>query len=457
VIDEEALLARTAELAVDYLRGLPERPVHPLPDIAELREALGGPLPEEPSHPREVIERLAADADAGLLASQGGRYFGFVIGGSLPAALAADWLVSTWDQDLVFATLGPAAAVIEEIAGAWVAKLLGIPPTASFAFTTGCQMAHVTCLAAARHHVLAEAGWDVAEHGLTGAPAIRVLVGGQRHATLDRALRLLGIGRTAIVTVAADDQGRMRTEALREALLDLQSPLIVCAQAGEVNTGACDDLEAVADAAAGAGAWLHVDGAFGLWAAASPSLAHLTRGHERADSWALDGHKWLNVPYDCGVAYCAHRDSHRTAMSSQAAYYVYDPDAAREPMDWTPESSRRARSIPVYAAIRQLGRSGIAELVERCCSHARLFAEGLSRLPGCEILNDVVLNQVLLRFEDDERTRAVLAAVQRSGEAWMGGTTWDGRAAIRISVSGWRTTRDDVERTVAAFARAARG
>ena len=453
--DEAALLRRTAELAAAYLDGLPDRPVHPYAPLAELREALGGPLPEEASEPLDVIEDLATRADAGIVANQGGRYFGFVTGGSLPAALAADWLVSTWDQNALFAVMSPAAIVIEETAGRWVADLLGVPSTASFAFTTGCQMAHVTCLAAARHHVLAEAGWDVAEQGVAGGPPLRVVVGAQRHATLDRALRLLGVGRNQIVAVESDGQGCMRVDALRSALGELEPPLVVCAQAGEVNTGAFDDLEAATDAAAAAGAWLHVDGAFGLWAAASPTLAHLARGHARADSWALDGHKWLNVPYDCGIAFCARPDAHRAAMGTAAAYYVLDPDAAREPSDWTPESSRRARSIPVYAAIRQLGRTGVAELVDRCCAHARAIAKGLVRIQGCELLNEVVLNQVLFRFEDEDRTRSILTAVQHGGEAWLGGTTWDGRAAIRLSVSGWRTTEDDVARTVRAFEQAA--
>lgn len=451
------MLARTAELAAAYLDSLDARPVHPQPVLEELRHALGGPLPEKGSEPLQVVERLATDADTGIVASQGGRYFGFVTGGSLPAALAADWLASAWDQCAAFAVMSPAAIVIEETAGRWVAELLGIPATASFAFTTGCQMAHVTCLAAARRHVLAAHGWDVAEHGLAGGPAIRIVAGAQRHVTLDRALRLLGFGRTAIVNVAADDQGRMRVHALHETLDRLEPPLIVCAQAGEVNTGAFDDLDAIAAAARAANAWLHVDGAFGLWAAASPSLAHLPRGHERADSWALDGHKWLNVPYDCGIAFCAHPHSHRAALGVQAAYFVLDSDRGREPVDWTPESSRRARSVPVYAAIRQLGRAGVAGLVDRCCAHARALAEGLAGLPGCRVLNEVVLNQVLVRFADDEATHRVLAGVQASGEAWMGGTTWDGRAAIRVSVSGWRTTEEDVARTVAAFARAAAG
>ncbi len=450
--DERELLARTAEIAADYLASVPDRPV--FPDVADddLRTALGGPLPAAGSAPLELTEELARSADAGLVSSQGGRYFGFVTGSSLPAALAADWLTSTWDQNLAFAVMSPAAAVIEETAGRWCAELLGIPASASFAFATGTQMAHVTCLAAARHHVLAGAGWDLTENGLAGGPPISVVVGAQRHVTIDRALRFLGIGRSQIVVVDADDQGRMDADSLAEALGRLTGPAIVCAQAGEVNTGASDPFERIADLTRGAGAWLHVDGAFGLWAAASPRHRHLVAGHEAADSWSVDAHKWLNVPYDCGIAFCARPESHRAAMSMQAAYLEESPAGAlRDPADWTPDSSRRARSIPVYAAIRQLGSTGIAELVERCCELARKVEAGLARLPGCEILNDVVLNQVLFRFADDAETSSVLARLQAGGEAWMGSTTWAGRPAIRLSVSGWRTTRDDVERTIAAF------
>ncbi len=454
-MDERALLLRTANLAAEHLESLGTRAVYPRATVAELGAALGGPLPESSQRPEDVIEALARDAEPGIVASQSGRYFGFVVGGALPSALAADWLVSTWDQNLGLLALGPSALVMENVAGAWVGELLGIPPDASFAFVTGCQMAHVTCLAAARQHVLASHGWDLLEHGLSGSPRIRVLVGGARHSTVDRAFRYLGIGRAQITAVGTDAAGRLDAGSLAEALGAAHAgPTIVCAQAGEVNTGAFDDLDAVADAVAGSGAWMHVDGAFGLWAAASPSMRHLVAGHERADSWATDAHKWLNVPYDCGIAFTRHPDAHRDAMTAHAPYYIRDPDAIREPVDWTPDHSRRARAVPVYAALRQLGRSGVAELVERCCSHARRFARGIAELPGCEIVNDVVLNQVLFRFADDATTSAALAAVQAGGEAWMSGTTWDGRPAIRLSVSGWRTTDDDIERTVAAFARA---
>jgi glutamate/tyrosine decarboxylase-like PLP-dependent enzyme len=420
-----------------------------------LRLRLGGPLPDGPADPREVVSELAAVGSVAAVAIPSGRYFGFVIGGAVPASLAADWLTSAWDQNAGLYVAGPAASVVEEVAGAWLAELLRLPRDVSFAFVTGSQMAHATALAAARNHVLAEAGWDVEREGLTGAPAIRVLAGEKVHSTVPRALRLIGLGFGSIVQVSADDQGRMRPEALREALAAGEGPTIVCAQAGEVNTGSFDPFEAIADAAEKAGAWLHVDGAFGLWAAASPRLAHLVAGAERADSWAVDGHKWLNVPYDSGIAFCARPEPHRRAMEVHAEYLIHgDESGPRDQMDWTPEFSRRARGFTVYAAIRSLGRQGIAELVERCCDHARRFSEELATLPGAEILNEVVLNQVLLRFETDERTDEVLRRVQESGEAWMGGTSWDGRAAIRISVSNWSTTGEDVERTVAAFARA---
>ncbi|HET6622939.1 MAG TPA: aminotransferase class V-fold PLP-dependent enzyme [Gaiellaceae bacterium] len=449
--DERELLRRTAELAADFVESLDGRAVWPPATIDELRSTLGGRLPEESSDPLEVVEALADAAERGVVGIPSGRYFGFVIGGAVPASLAADWLTSTWDQNAGLVVAGPSAAVVEEVAGEWLKELLGIPATASFAFVTGCQMAHVTCLAAARRAVLVRAGWDVEQEGLAGAPPIRVLAGAKRHVTIDRALRLLGLGSGAVVAVDADPQGRMRVDGLEAALAAVNGPAIVCAQAGEVNTGAFDAIPEIADVARERGAWLHVDGAFGLWAAASRSLRHLVDGAEHADSWATDAHKWLNVPYDCGLAFIAHPDAHRASMRLTAEYLVADPAAARDQMDWTPEFSRRARGFAVYAALRSLGRSGVADLIERCCARARQFAEAAATLPGCEVVNDVVLNQVLFRFADDETTGRVLAAVQAGGEAWMSGTTWDGRAAIRLSVSNWRTREEDIERTVAAF------
>jgi glutamate/tyrosine decarboxylase-like PLP-dependent enzyme len=447
--DARDLLRRTAEIAADYLDTLEERPVFPAVSPEQLREALGGPLPEEPLDPERVLTDLAAGAEPGVVAMGSGRYFGFVIGGALPAALAADWLTSAWDQNAGLYVGGPSASVVEQVTREWLVELLGLPADASIGFVTGTQMAHVTGLAAARFHVLDAAGWDVGRDGLTGAPRVQVLVGEKRHVTVDRALRLLGLG--APTVLAADDQGRLQVEALREALGD--GPTIVCAQAGEVHTGAFDPLPAIADACKQAGAWLHVDGAFGLWAAVAPDRTHLVEGIERADSWTTDAHKWLNVPYDSGIVLCAHPESHRAAMTITASYLIQDEGArrVRDQVDWVPEFSRRARGFSVYAALRSLGRSGIAELVERCCEGAARFGEAVTELPGAELLNEVVLNQVLFRFESDERTDDVLRRVQESGRVWMSGTTWDGRKAIRVSVSNWQTGAEEIALAVKAF------
>ena len=453
-VSERELLRRTAEIAADFVETLGERPIRAPASVAELRAALGGPLPDEPRDPIEVVEALAAAAEPGVVGIPSGRYFGFVIGGALPAALAADWLTSVWDQNAGLVVCGPSAAVCEEVAGRWLEELLGIPETASFAFVTGCQMAHVTCLAAARHEVLRRVDWDVEGRGLAGSPPIAVVTGSRKHVTVDRALRLLGLGSGNTLRVEVDDHGRMRADALQAVLRRTTGPTIVCVQAGEVNTGAFDPIGEIATECEASDAWLHVDGAFGLWAAASPDLRHLTEGVELADSWATDAHKWLNVPYDCGLAFVAHADAHRAAMRLTAEYLVTGEGAARDEMDWTPEFSRRARGFAVYAALRSLGRSGVAQLLEGSCARARQFAAAIAELPGCEVLNDVVLNQVLIRFEDDAATDAMLASVQASGEAWMSGTTWDGGAAIRLSVSNWRTTEADIDRTVAAFAAA---
>jgi glutamate/tyrosine decarboxylase-like PLP-dependent enzyme len=423
--------------------------------VDALRDALGGPLPDGPASEgaRSIVDDLVAAADQGIVAIPSGRYFGFVIGSALPAALAADWLTSVWDQNAGLYVGGPAAAVVEEVSIGWLAELLGLPAGVSCGFVTGCQMAHVTALAAARHEVLRRAGWDVNADGLTGAPPPRVVAGAERHVTIDRALRLLGIGASSIVPVAADGQGRMEPEALEEALTAGSGPTIVCAQAGNVNTGAFDPLEPIADAAERAGAWLHVDGAFGMWAAAAPSLRHLVAGVERADSWATDAHKWLNVPYDSGLVFCAHPDAHRAAMSVHASYLIHAEEGAeRDQVDWTPEFSRRARGFAIYAALRSLGRTGVAELVERCCAHARRFADGLSAAPGVEVLNDVVLNQVLVRFgDDDDATNAVIERVQQEGTCWLGGSSFRGQAVMRISVVGWQTTSEDVDRSAEAI------
>jgi glutamate/tyrosine decarboxylase-like PLP-dependent enzyme len=449
------LLRQTAEVAADYLETLATRAVFPAVTPEELREALGGPLPEEPSDPQQVIADLAASAERGVVAMGSGRYFGFVIGGTLPAALAADWLTSAWDQNAGLYVGGPSASVVEQVAGEWLVELLRLPADVSIGFVTGTQMAHVTALAAARFHVLDAVGWDVGRDGLQGAPRVRVLVGAQRHVTVDRALRLLGLGTPRIVD--ADDQGRLRLPALRAALAEGDGPAIVCAQAGDVNTGAFDPLEEIAAVAQESGAWLHVDGAFGLWAAVSPRLRYLVAGIERADSWTTDAHKWLNVPYDSGIVLCAHPESHRAAMNVSASYLIQDEGVrrVRDQLDWVPEFSRRARGFAVYAALRSLGRSGVVELVERCCATARRFAERIVDVPGVELLNGVVLNQVLFRFENDDRTDAVLQRVQESSRVWMSGTTWDGRKAIRLSVSNWQTGEDEADLAVEAFRSAA--
>jgi len=443
--DLRELFELTAAIAADFYETLPDRPVYPRASVAELHAALSAPLPEHGLPARTVIAELAAAVDPGLVAEASGRYFGFVVGGALPASIAADWLTSTWDQNAGLFVLGPSASIVEQAAGAWLIELLGLPRHASFGFVTGAQMANFTALAAARHHVLAHAGWDVERDGLQGAPKIRVVVGAKRHGTIDRALRMLGLGAPTDI-VPVDAEGRMLAGELRIG----DEPTIVCAQAGEVNTGASDPFHAIADARDVApNAWVHVDGAFGLWAAATDSLRHHVDGADRADSWSTDAHKWLNVPSDSGLVFTAHPDSHSAAFSARAAYLIVD-DEKREQLDWNPEHSRRARGFTVYAAIRALGRTGIAELVERTCAHARTFAARLEVM-GAEVLNTVELNQVLFRFTDDARTEAALAAVQAGGEAWMSGTVWDGRPAIRISVSNWQTSDDDVERTLAAF------
>ena len=444
------VLGLTADYAARFLGSLDERPVRARASFDELVDSLGGPLPEAGADDAQVLAELIAGAEPGVVGSQTGRYFGFVIGSALPASVAADWLATIWDQNGFSVTTSPAAAAAEDVASAWLAELLGLPEGVSSGFVTGAQGANTTALAAARHHVLAQEGWDVARDGLSGAPRIRILVGGERHVTIDRSLRLLGLGTASVELVAVDDQGRMRAEALADALRGDAGPAIVCAQAGNVNTGASDPFAALADACEAAGAWLHVDGAFGLWAAASPRYEHLVDGVERADSWATDAHKWLNVPYDSGVVFCRHPEAHANAMAV-AASYLQRADG-RSPADWVPESSRRARGFAVWAALRALGRTGVVELIERCCDHARTFASVLGAQPGVEILNEVVLNQVLVRFgDDDEATREVVRGVQAGGTCWLGATDWQGRAAMRISVSSFRTTPEDVERSAAAI------
>ena len=458
-------LHRAADLATDYLGSLDERPVARPVDLAALRDAMGGPLPDGPSDPAAVVEALAAAADPGLVASAGPRYFGFVVGGSLPAALAADWLTSAWDQNAGLYVLSPAAAVAEEVAAEWLVELLGLPADTSVGFVTGATMANFTALAAARHGVLAKVGWDVERRGLQGAPRVTVVTHEGTHVTVYASLQMLGLGREGdgVRVVASDDQGRMRPDALRDTLATIDGPTIVCAQAGNVNTGAFDPLEELIRIAHERGAWIHVDGAFGIWAAAVPSMRHRMLGHDAADSWSTDAHKWLNVPYDSGLTFVRDAAAHHAAMALGAAYYIETAGAERDNYNWVPESSRRARGFALLAALRSLGRSGIVDLIERDCALARRMAERLSSGPRVSILNDVVLNQVLVRFEGpegdadgsagDARTRAVIAGVQRDGTCWLSGTVWAGRAAMRFSVSGWRTTEDDIDRSAASILR----
>ena len=460
---EQDALDRALALARTYIASRADRPVWPSGTLQQLRAALGGPLPADPIDPTDVIDALARAAEPGLVTTTGPRYFGFVTGGALPATVAAEWLTAVWDQPASLYVLSPAAAVVEEIAAAWLIDLLGLPATCSVGFVTGCHMANFTALAAARHELLRREGWDVEADGFQGAPPIRVIVGDEVHVSVVGALRMLGIGSRQLVRVVVDDQGRMRPDALAAALTDVarESPTIVCAQAGNVNSGAFDPLDAIAEITSRHRAWLHVDGAFGLWAAASPTLKHHVRGIERADSCATDAHKWLNVPYDSGLVFVAHPAAHRAAMSLSAAYLVRSPEDPRESMDWVPESSRRARGFAVYAALRSLGRGGVADLVERCCRLARRFADRLRQEPSIRILNDVVLNQVLVRVapatgDADAATREALRIVQQERICWLGGSRWHDLDAMRISVSNWSTTEEDIDRSADSIIRAAR-
>jgi glutamate/tyrosine decarboxylase-like PLP-dependent enzyme len=460
VPDEAAtgnLLRRTAELAIGWRTGLAARRVGADPALTPeaLRASLGGPLPQAGSDAWAVVSGLADAADPGLIAMSGPRYFGFVIGGSVPAALAADWLTSTWDQNAGLYLATPAAAVVEEVAGDWLVELLGLPAGTSVGFVTGATMASTTCLAAARNAVLRSVGWDVEEDGLVGAPPVRVLVGADVHLSVLMALRYLGLGRGRAERVATDDQGRMDPDALAAALEGHSGPLIVCAQAGEVNTGAFDPFGPIVGLVRQhPGAWLHVDGAFGLWAAASPRLRQHIDGHAGADSWATDGHKWLNVPYDSGFAFVRDGAAHRAAMAGSAAYLPEAPGTTRDPWNYVPELSRRARGFTAYAAIRELGAQGIAALVERDHDLARRMAGRLARHPAVRVINEVVLNQVLVGVDDDDQlTRDVVARVQREGTTWLGATTFRGRARMRVSVSGWHTTPEDVDRSADAILR----
>ena len=457
---ERATVRRAAELATEYLASLDEAPVNATASLAELRARFALPLPDAGADPVTIVEELARDVKDGLIGNAGGRFYGWVIGAGLPSALAADWLTATWDQNAGLYATGPAAAVVEEVAGSWLKDVLGLPTSASFALVTGCQMAHVTCLAAARHAVLSRAGWDVNRDGLAGSPRIRVLTSSEMHGTTTRALKLLGIGTANIVSVASDERSHLPPDALRAALAqEPERPAIVVLQAGDVNCGAFDSFDELIPMAHAAGAWVHVDGAMGLWCNAVPEMRHLLAGAERADSWATDGHKWLNVPYDSGYAFVAHAEHHRAAMEHHASYLVHATEV-RDQLDWTPEHSRRARGFATWAALRELGRTGLAELVTRNSRQAHEIVTRIGALEGAELVSEPIINQGLVRFVDmrdgatdadhDSRTDAVIAAINASGEAFFTGTTWRGRRCMRVSVSSWRTTASDVERAVRA-------
>jgi glutamate/tyrosine decarboxylase-like PLP-dependent enzyme len=459
VAEENNALARAFTHALAHLEALNVAPVASRTSLGDLRRALDRGLPESGAPPAQVIDDLVADTAGGLLGSQSGRFFAWVIGGGLPSAMAADWLTTVWDQNAGIHACAPAASVVEEIAGGWLKAFFNLPAEASFAFVTGTQMAHVTCLAAARHAVLAARGWDIGRQGLFGAPRIRILASAERHGSVDRAVRLLGFGSEAIEPLAVDEAGRVQPSVLAAALAASRDPAIVVLQAGELNLAAFDPFEELAPIARAAGAWVHVDGAFGLWAKLSPAHQGLVKGIELCDSWTTDGHKYLNVPYDSGFAFVRDAAAHRAAMTLSASY-LPPGDGARDAIDWNPEFSRRARAFPVYAAIRELGRSGLIALIARTCRHAEALATRLAGLPGAERMGVSGFNQALVRFcspsvdaseaDHDRRTDDVIAAVNRSGEAMFGGVAWRGKRAMRISVCNWRTSDADVDRAVSA-------
>jgi glutamate/tyrosine decarboxylase-like PLP-dependent enzyme len=445
-----SLLLDAARRSAAYLGQLDSRPVRPSPAAVAALDGLEMPLPESPAASTAVLAELDALVAPATMATAGPRFFGFVIGGALPAALAANWLATAWDQNAAIASITPGVARVEAVALRWIVDVLRLPVTTEGAFVTGATMANFTALAAARHAVLAHAGWDVAADGLVGAPPVTIMAGEEAHPTLLKALALLGFGRRHVVRLPVDSQGRVRAESVPRP----SGPTIVCLQAGNINTGAFDPFDAICGPARAAGAWVHVDGAFGLWAQASSRLAQLSRGVEFADSWATDAHKWLNVPYDSGLAFVRQPGALPAAMAITADY-LPSAGAGRSPSDYTPELSRRARGVEVWAALRSLGRSGLAAMLERNCRQARQFTARLSSA-GYEILNDVVLNQVLVSFGSPEATRRVIAAVQEDGTCWCGGTVWQARAAMRISVCSWATTDADVELSIEAILRAAR-
>lgn len=465
--DWASALERAHAAALRWLDSVDERPIRPGADLAEMTRRFDMPIPSRPSPPEKVIEELAVLAEPGLIAMNSPRFHGWVIGGATPAGVAADWLTAAWDQNTAMAEPTPALAAIENLTARWILELTDLPPDSGIGFVTGGQVANLVCLAAARSGVTAAYGYDVDAQGLAGAPPITVVTGEHAHSTVSKALRILGFGHGTAVRVASDANARIVPEALREAVQDVDGPLIVCSQAGDVNTGGIDRFREIDDILTAVrrrlpegAVWHHVDGAIGLWALASPTLRSLFEGIEAADSWSTDAHKWLNTPYDCGIAITSRPDAHRRALTLRADY-LPDGGEDRNPIDWNPEMSRRARATPVYATIKALGRDGIVELIERDVAMARRYADALSGEPGVEVLNEVQLNQVLVRFRDsggsaDPHTPRVLAAVQESGVAYPTGTMWMGEPAIRISVSHWLTGPDDVDATVAALVEAHR-
>jgi glutamate/tyrosine decarboxylase-like PLP-dependent enzyme len=457
------VLATAARLAVGHLESIDVRRVGVTASPATLRAALDGPLPETGSAPIAVIEALAAAARPGLVATPGPRYFGFVTGGALPVSVAADWLTSAWDQNGALYVMSPAVAVLEDIVASWLLDFLRLPPSSSVGFVTGAHMATFTCLAAARHEVLRRAGWNVEEDGVQRAPRLTLVVGDEVHVSVVGGARMLGIGSRELVRVAVDGRGRMRPDALAAALASIDGPTILCLQAGHVNTGASDAMGPLIAAAHGRGVWVHVDGAFGLWAAGVPELAPQVAEIARADSWTTDAHKWLNVPYDSGLAIVAHPAPHRAAMSLHASYLIRGGDEERVGMDWVPESSRRARVIPIYALLRTLGRSGLQEMIRRTCTLASRMAGALRQDSRIAVLNDVVLNQVVATLRsgqgverDHELTREWIAGVQAEGTCWVGGAVWQGQQVMRISVSNWSTRERDIDLSADALIRCAR-
>jgi glutamate/tyrosine decarboxylase-like PLP-dependent enzyme len=441
-------LAVAEERSRTYMRQLPHRKVYPsaaaLAALARFRER----MPEAPTHPADVVRMLDEYGSPGTVATTGGRYFGFVIGGVLPAALAASRLVSTWDQNAVFRVMSPTVAEIEDVVLQWVREILGVPEDCGGGIVTCATAANFAALAAARHALLAREGWNVADEGMFGAPAVEVVVGEEVHASVLKALNLAGFGRKRVTVVRADGQGRMRADRLPK----LKKNSLVCIQAGNVNTGSFDPAGEICGWAHESDAWVHVDGAFGLWTAASPQYRHLVSGFELADSWATDAHKWPNINYDCGIVLVRDAAALQAAMGISAAYL--EPGSQREPANHTPDASRRGRAMELWAGLKSLGKQGLAELIERTCKHAKRFAEGL-REGGYDILNDVVINQVLVSFGSAEATREVMRRVEKDGTCWCGGTVWQGKTAMRISVSSWATTEEDVEQSLAAILRIA--